>query len=138
MLNDVICIFIEGVHAIPMTEDMFESWVEAHHYTFINFYAPWCVWCQRLEPVWEALAEKIESDDLPVSIVKVDCVANQNLCMQQRIQVLPQPVLRLEVLILTQRFKDYKKKATFISLGPVSYKSLTIPLSRSSTHTGLS
>ena len=73
-----------------MTEDMFESWVEAHHYTFINFYAPWCVWCQRLEPVWEALAERVEAEDLPVSIVKVDCVANQNLCMQQRIQVLPQ------------------------------------------------
>lgn len=76
-----------GVHAIPLTEDMYESWVDTHHYTFINFYAPWCVWCQRLEPVWEAFAERVEAEDLPVSIVKVDCIANHNLCTQQRIQV---------------------------------------------------
>lgn len=44
---------------------------------------------QRLEPVWEAFAERIEAEHLPVSIVKVDCVANQNLCMQQRIQAFP-------------------------------------------------
>jgi hypothetical protein len=44
---------------------------------------------QRLEPVWEAFAEKVEAENLPVSIVKVDCVANQNLCMQQRIQAFP-------------------------------------------------
>ena len=76
-----------GVHAVVMTEDVFDSWLIAHHYTFVNYYAPWCVWCQRLEPVWEALAEKVEIEGLPVSVVKVDCVANQNLCMAQRIQV---------------------------------------------------
>jgi thiol-disulfide isomerase/thioredoxin len=79
--------FSVGVHAVSMTEDMFESWVESHQYTFINFYAPWCVWCQRLEPVWEALAEKVEEEDLPVSIVRVDCIANRDLCIKLRIQV---------------------------------------------------
>lgn len=70
-----------------MTEDMFESWLDSHHYTFINFYAPWCLWCQRLEPVWEAFAEKVEEEDLPVSIVRVDCIANKDLCMKLKIQV---------------------------------------------------
>ena len=70
-----------------MTEDMFESWVESHQYTFINFYAPWCLWCQRLEPVWEALAEKVEEEELPVSIVRVDCIANKDLCIKLKIQV---------------------------------------------------
>lgn len=76
-----------GVHALPMTEDLFDSWLIAHHYTFVNYYAPWCVWCQRLEPVWEAFAEMAENEGLAVSVVKIDCMANQNLCMAQKIQV---------------------------------------------------
>ena len=39
--------------------------------------------------VWEAFAEKIDAEKLPVSIVRVDCVANQQLCMVQRIQAFP-------------------------------------------------
>ena len=76
-----------GVHALPMTEELFDSWLITHHYTFVNYYAPWCVWCQRLEPVWEAFAEKAENEGLAVSVVKIDCMANQNLCMAQKIQV---------------------------------------------------
>jgi len=25
----------------------------------LNFYAPWCPWCQRLEPTWEAVTQEI-------------------------------------------------------------------------------
>ena len=50
-----------------------------------------CIWCQRLEPVWEAFAEETQSDQLTagVSIVKVDCVANRLLCMSERVQAFP-------------------------------------------------
>mmetsp|Transcript_4648 Transcript_4648/g.14559 ORF Transcript_4648/g.14559 Transcript_4648/m.14559 type:complete len:170 (+) Transcript_4648:656-1165(+) len=57
---------------------------------------PWCIWCQRLEPTWEAVAEEVERmneesdvENIDVSIVKVDCVANRNLCGAQRIQAFP-------------------------------------------------
>lgn len=26
-----------------------------------NFYAPWCPWCQRLEPTWEAVTEQVHT-----------------------------------------------------------------------------
>lgn len=26
-----------------------------------NFYAPWCPWCQRLEPTWEAVREEVHT-----------------------------------------------------------------------------
>ena len=46
---------------------------------------------KRLEPVWEAFAEEAEVDDATsgVSIIKVDCVANRMLCMEQRVQAFP-------------------------------------------------
>lgn len=91
-----------------MTEDMFESWLDSHHYTFINFYAPWCLWCQRLEPVWEAFAEKVEEEDLPVSIVRVDCIANKDLCMKLKIQVnLPNTTSKISMDILICVIKSY-------------------------------
>jgi len=79
-----------GIHAQPLTEGGFEEYVQSHPYAFINFYAPWCIWCQRLEPTWEAMAEEVDaSEDLEVDVAKVDCVANRNLCGAQRIQAFP-------------------------------------------------
>jgi len=87
-----------GVHATSIDDTNFDAWIGQHHFTFVNFFAPWCIWCQRLEPVWEAFAERIEQEQLPMSIVKVDCVENSQLCQSQRIQAFP--TLRL--------FKDGK------------------------------
>lgn len=36
-----------------------------------NQYAPWCVWCQRLGPTWEAFAEHVEEQKIPVKVAKV-------------------------------------------------------------------
>ena len=83
----LILIIILGVHAIPLTGAMFNSWVSTHDYTFVDFYAPWCVWCQRLEPIWEAFAEEIEREDLPISVVRVDCSEEKELCAEHKIQV---------------------------------------------------
>ena len=60
-----------GLHATPIFHDQFDEWISHHHYTFVDFYAPWCIWCQRLEPVWEAFAEQIERAQLPISVIKV-------------------------------------------------------------------
>jgi len=84
-----------GVHAVSINEADFDKYLSENPYVFVNFYAPWCIWCQRLEPTWEALAEEVErlneagTDALEVDIVKVDCVANRNLCGAQRVQAFP-------------------------------------------------
>ena len=78
-----------GIHAFNVDEGDFEGFVSSHKYSFVNFYAPWCIWCQRLEPVWEAFAESIEKEGLPMSVIKVDCVKNFNLCQKQQIRAFP-------------------------------------------------
>eukprot|EP00981_Chlorochromonas_danica_P000133 scaffold37_cov172-Ochromonas_danica.AAC.22 len=78
-----------GKRVISLDGSSFDMWLSRHEYTFVNFYTPWCIWCQRLLPVWEAFAEKVEADHLPVSIVSVDCVANRELCLQHKVQAFP-------------------------------------------------
>lgn len=62
-----------GIHAIPLDTEGFDDFLKEHHFTFVNFYAPWCIWCQRLEPTWEAFAEELErlegtSDEIQVLV----------------------------------------------------------------------
>lgn len=86
---DLNMLHSNGIHAVPIGEADFERWISSHEYVFVDFFAPWCIWCQRLHPVWEALAERVESESLPVSVIQVDCVENRDLCFQQKIQAFP-------------------------------------------------
>ena len=63
-----------GVHAVDITEATFDSFIHEQENAMVDFYAPWCIWCQRLHPTWEAFAEKVEGEMMPVSVGKVDCV----------------------------------------------------------------
>jgi thiol-disulfide isomerase/thioredoxin len=89
--HDLDALVANGIHAVPVNAGSFANYISTHKYTFVNFYAPWCIWCQRLEPVWEAFAETMDRDfrGTPVSIIKVDCVENRDLCMEQKIQAFP-------------------------------------------------
>jgi thiol-disulfide isomerase/thioredoxin len=87
--HDLAQLHANGVHAIQLDEADFDSFLSGNEYTFVNFYAPWCVWCQRLEPVWEAFAEAALQENIPVSVVRVDCVKNAELCKAQKIRAFP-------------------------------------------------
>ena len=57
----------------------------------VDFYAPWCHWCQILEPTWKQVArdapEKPFGKDTRVT--KVNCEINRELCMQHNIRAYP-------------------------------------------------
>lgn len=78
-----------GVHVVNLAESEFDQFLESHPHTFVDFYAPWCIWCQRLEPVWEAFAEEVEKQNLNVVVAKVNCVENSALCAKNQIRAFP-------------------------------------------------
>ena len=75
--------------ALVLTTDNFEAAHHKHDVMMVNFYAPWCHWCKKFEPVWEKtaaeLAKKYPGDER-LKLGKVDCTAkaSEALCIKNR------------------------------------------------------
>uniref|UniRef100_A0A7S2UHW2 Thioredoxin domain-containing protein n=1 Tax=Attheya septentrionalis TaxID=420275 RepID=A0A7S2UHW2_9STRA len=78
-----------GAYAVDLTGDTFDEFLQDHEMAFIDLYAPWCVWCQRLHPTWEVFAREADDDEMPIGVGKVDCVAQQHLCSKLRVMAFP-------------------------------------------------
>jgi len=79
----------DGVDAHPLDRDSMSKFLKDHEMAFINFFAPWCVWCQRLHPTWEKYAEEVKQKDVPVGVGSVDCAANADVCRDNNIMAFP-------------------------------------------------
>lgn len=79
----------DGEHAFELDKSNMENWLKTHEMAFIDFFAPWCVWCQRLAPTWEKFAKEIHDLKMPVSVGKVDCMAEVDLCREQKVMAFP-------------------------------------------------
>jgi len=115
---DIATLHENGVHALALDEETFPAFLAEHKFSFVNFYAPWCIWCQRLEPTWEAFAEELEAmegtpEEIQIDVAKVDCVANRNLCSAQRVMAFPTLRLFKEGQVFAP---DYKQDRTVASL----------------------
>ena len=87
---------MDGVHAAALDKETLPHFLEENEWAFVNFYAPWCIWCQRLEPTWERLAETVAAFDhqeshasLKVGIAKVDVPGNMEVGTTQGIRAFP-------------------------------------------------
>ncbi|KAJ1441885.1 Thioredoxin-like superfamily [Sesbania bispinosa] len=84
--------FVEG--SFSFTAQNFDTYVRQFPITVVNFYAPWCVWCQRLKPSWEKAAKIIKERYDPemdgrILLAKVDCTQDGDLCRRHHIQGYP-------------------------------------------------
>ncbi|MBN3308912.1 PDIA3 isomerase, partial [Amia calva] len=62
---------------LEFTDDDFDSRIVEHDMILVEFFAPWCGHCKRLAPEYEAAATRLKGI---VSLAKVDCTANSNVC----------------------------------------------------------
>ena len=60
-----------GVHAEDLVAGGWDEYMANNDLVFVDFFAPWCIWCQRLAPTWEKFAEDVEEAALPVAVAKV-------------------------------------------------------------------
>lgn len=81
----------------------FEHVIEAHDFTFINFFAEWCSHCRQFHPQWLKMAAKIHGDEggspqmfadrdgtmRGVRMIKMNCVDFGTLCQDKGIDAYP-------------------------------------------------
>jgi len=81
MLKWILVAFLAGVaqssDVLEFTDDDFDSKIGQHDLILVEFFAPWCGHCKRLAPEYEAAATRLKGT---VSLAKVDCTANSNVC----------------------------------------------------------
>ncbi|KAI8472288.1 MAG: protein disulfide isomerase [Monoraphidium minutum] len=78
----------------PLTHDNFVTTLGHHPIVVVNFFAPWCHWCQRLEPAWEAATKAVhdkypEATDGRIRFTKVDCTKEEEMCRSHFITGFP-------------------------------------------------
>ena len=77
----------------PIDAAHFQGLVDKHPVVVVNFYAPWCTWCQRLEPTWDAVAAEVKArypeSDGRLRLAKVDCTVEVALCRAHQITGFP-------------------------------------------------
>ncbi|EDO34590.1 predicted protein [Nematostella vectensis] len=74
-----------GVHIL--TKNTFDKHIELGLH-FVKFYAPWCIHCIKLAPIWERLAEDFK-DNADITISKIDCTAHGSKCSQHGVNGFP-------------------------------------------------
>lgn len=87
----------------PIDAAHFQSLMEAYPVVVVNFFAPWCSWCQRLAPTWEEVTQAVHekypeetrnpdgsgAGDGRIRFAKVDCTAEVELCRQHAVTGFP-------------------------------------------------
>lgn len=76
--------------AIKLNEKQFQEMMQGDKPLLVDYWAPWCVYCRRIGPAYDKLAEKY-GDALIVAKINIDEEAN--LAQQERIEVIPTLVL---------------------------------------------
>jgi protein disulfide-isomerase-like protein len=74
---------------VDLTKENFKTFLAENEMAFVDFFAPWCVWCQRLAPTWEKYAQEVKKEGMPVGVGMIDCVKQADLCREQRTMAFP-------------------------------------------------
>ena len=76
--------------AINMNQAQFEKFMHEGKPVLVDYWAPWCVYCRRIAPAYEKIAEEY-GDRLVIGKVNID--EESQLAEAEKIEVIPTLVL---------------------------------------------
>ena len=76
--------------AINMNKAQFEQSIHEEKPVLVDYWAPWCVYCRRIAPAYEKIAEEY-GDQLVIGKVNID--EESQLAEAEKIEVIPTLVL---------------------------------------------
>ncbi len=76
--------------AINMNQAQFEQFMHEEKPVLVDYWAPWCVYCRRIAPAYEKIAEEY-GDQLVIGKVNID--EESQLAEAEKIEVIPTLVL---------------------------------------------
>ena len=92
-LSDQDVMKTETVSTLIKGAQDFQRITSSKPVVLVNFFVPWCHWCQALAPIYEGVAQRVVQGSLSANVIvaKVDCTDRGNLdvCHMNRIQALP-------------------------------------------------
>ncbi|KAG7488806.1 hypothetical protein MATL_G00037830 [Megalops atlanticus] len=68
LLSSAVFAFVEDLDDTFKDSRMGDIWL-------VDFYAPWCGYCKKLEPVWHEVGAELRSSGSPVRVGKMDATA---------------------------------------------------------------
>lgn len=74
----------------PLTSGTFDEFT-SEHFTFVEFFSPYCHHCQQLAPTWKKtyLDSKEDQEKLGILMRQVNCVESGDLCEREEISYYP-------------------------------------------------
>jgi len=79
--------------------DDFQSVIDAHDFTFVNFYADWCPHCRQFAGTWSKFEDRINKGEEKITdadgaqanvrVLKINCVDFEETCQAQMINSFP-------------------------------------------------
>mmetsp|Transcript_20091 Transcript_20091/g.43614 ORF Transcript_20091/g.43614 Transcript_20091/m.43614 type:complete len:479 (+) Transcript_20091:134-1570(+) len=76
-------------YSTDLSPENLKEFYKEHNLAMVDYFAPWCIWCQRLAPTWEKFAAQVKSQEINLGVGKVDCVQHEQMCKDERVMAFP-------------------------------------------------